>query len=382
MSNHVMNLPRLSGGTVHLPGETGYDERRGSLNPAVDAHPVMVIEAAGAADVRTAVLTAGDCGLALAVQATGHGTHTAAEGILLRTTRMDSVRIDPLRRTATVGPGTRWGQVLDEARKYGLAPLSGSSRDVGVTGFTLGGGVGWLSRRYGFAADSVLSAQVVLSDGRQVRASGDENTDLFWALRGGGGSFGVVTSLEFQLYPVREVQAGVVTLDRETALATYRKLTENAPDALSTALMITPDSVFMKVLYAGGAAEAERLVGPGLTTMEYADAAMGGTPARYLDFYHDLPDEALMRTGSRATVEIRHWGGAMANPGGPAGHRDVPYSVIVNEVTEDMPRGVGATFLNFLADPSRIHTAFTADAFRRLADVKRAYDPTGMFGPR
>lgn len=152
------------------------------------------------------------------VQATGHGTRVPADGgLLLKTSGMATVLVDPDRRIALVGPGARWADVLAAAGPFGLAPLSGSSPTVGVAGYTLGGGVGWLSRRYGFAADNVTRAEVVTADGRIVTARADRNADLFWALRGGGGNFGVVTRLEFRLYPVARVYAGTVTFPASRA---------------------------------------------------------------------------------------------------------------------------------------------------------------------
>src|SRR5690348_12334245 len=180
-------------GPVFRPGDPGYDDHRKPLNPALDPRPAVVVQAAGAGDVRAAVLAARRHALPFAVQATGHGTHVAHDdGLLLRTGTMASVVIDPDRRVARVGPGARWGDVLRAAAPFGLAPLSGSSPDVGVTGYTLGGGLGWLARRYGLAADSVLRALVVTADGELTVAGPDRNAELFWALRGGGGSFGVV----------------------------------------------------------------------------------------------------------------------------------------------------------------------------------------------
>ncbi|MFG1945923.1 FAD-binding oxidoreductase [Nonomuraea sp. NPDC048826] len=398
-------------GAVHLPGDEGYELGRQSLNPAVDARPVMVAEAARPEDVRAAVVSAGTCGLPLAVQATGHGTHVPADGgILLRTGALDRVEIDPVRRVARVGPGVRWGRVLREAAGYGLAPLSGSSPDVGVTGYTLGGGVGWLARRYGLAADSVVSAEVVTADGRTVTADADRHADLFWALRGGGGNFGIVTSLEFRLYPVDLVHAGIAFFPYERAaetLAHYRAWAAQAPDEVSTAVMLTSlpggtERVLgIKAMYAGAPERGDRVLrplweaaGPAIRDevrpVRYADAAMGGTPARYLDFFHDLPDEVigtLVEAGRHATVEIRHWGGAMSRPGpdaGPVGHRGAAFSVIVSERLPGMsgalsPHGTGATFLNFLADAGRVADAYTDADHARLTGVKRAYDPDNLF---
>src|SRR6185437_629725 len=237
------------------------------LNPALDPRPAVVVQAAGAGDVRAAVLAARRHALPFAVQATGHGTHVAHDdGLLLRTGTMASVVIDPDRRVARVGPGARWGDVLRAAAPFGLAPLSGSSPDVGVTGYTLGGGLGWLARRYGLAADSVLRALVVTADGELEVATPDRNAELFWALCGGGGSFAVVTGLEFRLYPVAQVYAGAVTFGRERAAETltcYRDWIERVPDALSTAVLLNRDgTLVVKALYDGPADQGRRLLEP------------------------------------------------------------------------------------------------------------------------
>ncbi|GAA4097884.1 FAD-dependent oxidoreductase [Nonomuraea soli] len=357
--------------TVHLPGSEAYEALRKPLNAALDPRPAMVVEAYGVADVRAAVLMATERNLPLAVQATGHGTHTEANGaLLLRTTAMDEVEIDPIRRVAKVGPGARWGAVIDAAAPYGLVPLAGSSRDVGVTGFTLGGGVGWLSRRYGFAADSVIRAQVVTADGRLV--STDEHPDLLWALKGGGGSFGLVTELEFRLYPVKQVWAGIIPFQGD-----YRALTEKAPDTLSTALIISPEGTKLKVM--------STVPVEGFEAIPFREAVMGGTPARHLDFFTDLHDDVMemaVEAGKEATVEIRHWGGAMAGHRGPVAAANASYSVIVSQALPGLaeafgPHATGGSFLNFLADTGRTPDAFTG--YERLAEAKRAWDPRGLF---
>nr|WP_260408154.1 FAD-binding oxidoreductase [Planomonospora venezuelensis] len=410
-----------------MPGEAGYDRARQPLFPAFDPRPALVAEAAGAEDVRSAVLAARELGLPLAVQATGHGTHAPCDGgLLLKTSEMTGVLVDPERRTARVAPGARWGRVLAAAAPFGLAPLSGSSPDVGVTGYTLGGGLGWLARRYGLAADSVLRAEVVTADGRLVTASPGSHPDLFWALRGGGGSFGVVTSLEFRLHPVARVHAGTACFPVERAadtLAFYRDWIATAPDELSTAVLLTrmPDTprtpgavrgrrvLMVKAMYAGDAGPALRALAPlwraagpalldDLRTVPYAEASMGGTAPRQVNLFHRLPDpviDALVRAADHegpsepvTTVEVRHWGGAMASPGpgaGPAGHRDTSLSVIVDAEAPDLaaalrPYATGGSFLNFLHDTTRTATAYTAADHRRLTEVKAAYDPDGTFG--
>ncbi|NED95570.1 FAD-binding oxidoreductase [Phytoactinopolyspora alkaliphila] len=406
------------GDRLHLPGEPGYDQARRPLMPVIDPQPAMVAEAAGVDDVRTAVVTAREHGLPFAVQATGHGTRVPSDGgILLKTGRMASVLVDPARRIARVGPGARWEQVLAAAAPLGLAPLSGSAPSVGVTGYSLGGGVGWLSRKHGFAADSMLRADVVLADGRRVTADSHRHSDLFWALRGGGGNFAVVTALEFRLYPVFQVYGGISYFAIERAadiLARYRVWAETVPDEMSTAVVLTrmpgtddiPEplrghrAVAIKVLHAGLAREADRLLRPlrsaagpalhdGYQVMRYADAAMGGTPSRYFDYFATLPDSVVDQlvegSGDDAapTVEVRHWAGAMARPAsgaGPAGHREAAFSVIVDAPRPGLadalrPHGFGASFLNFLGDPARVETAFTPANYRRLREIKAAYDP-------
>src|SRR5918996_4663157 len=166
---------------------------------------------------------------------------SADGGFLLKTSGMATVLIDPDRRIARVGPGTRWGAVLAAAAPFGLAPVSGSSPTVGVTGFTLGGGVGWLARKYGFAADGVVRADVVTADGRLVTASADRNPDLFWALRGGGGNFRVVTALEFRLYPIETAYAGMLVwdiADTEKVFREWAAWAPGAPDEVTTSFRI------------------------------------------------------------------------------------------------------------------------------------------------
>ncbi|TMR21266.1 FAD-binding oxidoreductase [Nonomuraea turkmeniaca] len=410
-----ITLPGFTG-PVHLPGQDEYDELRRSLNPTVDARPALVAEAYGVADVRAALLAARARRLPFAVQATGHGTHAACDGgVLVRTSPMASVLVDPVRRTARVGPGARWSAVLAAAAPFGLAPLSGSAPSVGVTGYTLGGGLGWLGRKHGFAADSVVRAEVLLADGRHVTASATSHPELFWALRGGGGGFGVVTSLEFRLYPVSQVYAGFAYFPIEAAaglLHAYRSWIDDAPDEISTAVVLRRmpadgplpgrHVAMLKVMHAGEAAEARRLLaplwqaaGPALLdetrTISYADAAMGGTPNRHMDMFDTVPGEVadiLVRAAEQAqTVEIRHWGGAMGRPGpdaGPVSHRGTKLSVIVDTrvpgLAEELrPYANGGTFLNFLSDPGRTAAAYSAADYRRLRDVKRAYDPDGFF---
>jgi FAD/FMN-containing dehydrogenase len=403
-------LRRALAGELHVPGEPGYEVARRPLHETIDPRPAMVVAARGAADVRAAVVAAREHDLPLAVQATGHGTHVPADGaILVRTSGMAAVLVDPDRRVARVGPGAVWGDVLAAAAPFGLAPLSGSSPSVGVTGYTLGGGLGWLARRHGFAADSLLRAEVVTADGSIVTATADDHADLFWALRGGGGSFGVVTAMELRLHPVAEVYAGTAffAIDRAAeTLMRYREWIADAPDALSTAVLLThlPEGervLAIRAMHVGEADEARRLLAPlfaaagpplvdGMRPMRFADASMGGTAPRHLELVHDLPEavvEAIVAAQAAPTVEVRHWGGAMARPAagaGPVGPRDEPLSVIADAHVPELaaalaPHATGGSFLNFLADPARTATAYAPADYEALRAVKAAYDPDDLF---
>jgi hypothetical protein len=420
----LRELRRGFGGAVHRPGEPGYDALRRPLNPALDPRPAIVVEATRASDVQAAVIAARDGDLPMAVQATGHGLHRAYRGgLLLNTSAMSTVLVDPDRRIARVGPGATWGKVVAAAAPFGLAPISGSSPSVGVTGFTLGGGVGWLSRKHGFAADSLVRAEVVTAAGEPITASAHEHPDLFWALRGGGGGFGLVTALELRLHPVARVYAGTSYFPVERAvdtLARYRDWLEEAPDETGTAILITrlPDSpevpealrgrrvLGLRVMHIGEPEEAERLLEPlraaagpalleGLRPARYGDVAMGGTPPRHLDLLEKLPDpvlDGIVEAGRDesspiSTVEIRHWGGAMADPGphaGPVGHRRAPISVIADAADPALvealrPHATGGSFLNFLVDPGETARAYTPADYRRLREVKSSYDPDNVF---
>jgi FAD/FMN-containing dehydrogenase len=423
-SSALRDLGRGFTGGIHPPSSPAYEVLRRPIDPALDPRPVAVAEALDESDVARAIVAAREHDLPFAVQATGHGTRVAADGgIVLNTGRMSSVLVDPDRRVAVVGPGARWGAVVGAAAQVGLAPVSGSAPDVGVVGFTLGGGVGWLSRKHGFAADGVLRAELVTADGDLVTASAAENPDLHWAIRGGGGNFGVVTSLEFKLHPVTTVYAGAAlfSVDRAAAtLAVYRDWIDEAPDELSTAVLVTvaPETpelpaslrgrrvLAIKAMFAGEPDEAERHLRPlrsaagvalhdDIRPVAYGRAAMGGTPPRQLTLVGDLGDEAIDaivhdtedEDSPVSTVEVRHWGGAMASAGplaGPVGHRDVPLSVIADAPYPPLasalaPGSTGGAFLNFLADTARTRDAYTAADYARLRELKRGLDPDNFF---
>ena len=230
-------------GTATAPGDTEYDADRAAWNLAVDQHPAVVVRAADDTDVAVAVRFAAEHGLGVAVQATGHGVaRPADDALLLLTGAMDGVQVDAATRTARIEAGAQWATVLEKATPDGLAPLLGSSPGVGAVGYTLGGGLGWLARRYGLAADSVRSFEAVTAHGGRVRASAQENQELFWGLRGGGaGSLAVITAMEVGLFPVGQVYGGNLLypagLAREVA-ARYAEWIAAAPDELTSALVL------------------------------------------------------------------------------------------------------------------------------------------------
>ena len=432
-------LREAVGGRVYVAGDDGYHAARLPWQRIHDPHPALVVEATGPHDVIAALRFAREHDLPFSVQSTGHGAVLPSDGgVLLKTPAMSSVEVDAGRRVARVGAGAVWSDVIAAAAPHGLAPLSGTSAGVGVVGYTLGGGTGWLSRAFGYAADSVVSAHVVTADGELVTASANQNPDLYWALRGGSGNFGVVTALEFRLHPVASVYAGMAMFPADRAaeaFGVYREWALDEPDESNTALLLAqmPDApmipepvrgkrvLTLRALHMGSHEEAERLYAPlreaagtplmdGMRETPFADAAaMLPSPPPMLsdmrfELFHEVPDEAIetlvQATGRIAGIELRHWGGEMARPGedaGPLGHRDVPFSIVVagmspdredaDEVAADLeavavklrPHATGGSFLNFLIDTSRTADAYTDADYRRLTEIKTAYDPDNVF---
>jgi FAD/FMN-containing dehydrogenase len=365
----------------------------------------MIVEASTPADVRNAVLVAREQSLPVAVYATGHGgpMPEGEDVAVITTAGMAGVLVDPERRIARVGAGARWAEVIAAAAPFGLAPLAGTSPTVGVVGYTLGGGMGWLSRRFGFAADSVVRADIVTADGEFRTVSADREPDLFWAIRGGGANFGVVTALEFRLHPVASVYAGTATFDPARAadvLAAYRDT--ELPDELTANIVLTQDTLAIRGMYAGTADDARRALAPlfraagapvtdGWRAMSYTESGtVGGSAPANFSLQRDLPVDAVLGAlrGGAANVEVRRWGGAIARPAagaGPVGHRDVPFSVVVDGpadvVAPVLAHATGGSFLNWLPDPARTHTAYTTADHARLRAVKAAHDPERVFTP-
>jgi FAD/FMN-containing dehydrogenase len=227
-------------GELSLPGEAGYEEARAIWNAMIDRRPAAVVRALGASDVIQTVRLAARHGLLMSVRGGGHniaGSAVCEGGLMLDLSRMRSVRVDPEARTARVEPGARLADLDKETQAFGLPTPLGINSTTGVAGLTLGGGFGWLSRKHGLTVDNLLSADVVTAAGDLVRASATHHPELFWAIRGGGGNFGVVTSFEFRLHPVGpQVTAGLIVHPFSAAkqvLHEYRRLVAKAPDELT-----------------------------------------------------------------------------------------------------------------------------------------------------
>ena len=238
----MMDLQSAVKGSVITPDDPDYDVARMNWNVACDQRPALIVAALTAQDVAEAVRFAQRHHLQVAIKSTGHGAVLPADdGLLIVTTLMAGVEIDANSATARIEAGARWGAVLEAAGRLGLAPLLGSSPHVGAVGYTLGGGMGWLARQHGLAIDSVLSFEVVTPAGNLVHASADEHQALYWALRGGGGSFGAVVAMRIRLYPVTTVYAGnlyyPLSMAREV-YARYREWVADAPDALTSAIVL------------------------------------------------------------------------------------------------------------------------------------------------
>jgi len=269
-------------GDLLSPGDADYDQARAVFNVMIDRRPALIARCRTPDDVAAAVDFARDQQLVVAVRGAGHnvgGFAVCDGGIVIDLSRMKGMRVDPIRRTIRAEAGLTWGEINDELQPHGLAATGGFVSITGVGGLTLGGGLGWLVRKHGLALDNLLSAEVVLADGRRVVASADDNPDLFWAIRGGGGNFGVVTSFEFQVHPAGTVLAGIVLhpLERAgAALRHWRDFERTSPvESNQGALLFTfPDDpsappalrgapvVGLGGVYAGPLEEGERVLRP------------------------------------------------------------------------------------------------------------------------
>ena len=364
-------------GTVLAPGDPGYDDARRVFNGLVDRRPARIMRCTDAADVGSALLLARQEGLPVSVYGGGHGVTGSAVvdgGMCIDLRALDSVVVDPVARTARVGGGATWGAVDAATQEFGLAVTAGRVSDTGVGGLTLGSGSGWLERAFGFTCDNILEAQVVAADGRIVTTSAKENPDLFWAIRGGGGNFGIVTEFLFQLHPVGPIVLGGMLMYpasmARNLVRFWRGFMTDAPDEVGTgvAFITAPPLDFVPepvrgqpvvgvvICYAGDPVEGAEVLAP---LLEYGPPAINLVqPMPYVavqrlideanpkgmrnywtaDFLAELTDEAVDTLVSHATaprsplsqVILVAGGGAIARVPDDAtalGQRNAPWNI-------------------------------------------------------
>jgi len=420
-------IARRVRGPLLTAGDDGYDDERLGYDRSVEHRPAMIVGATSADDVVAAVRIARERDLAICVQATGHGACLPADGAMLITTRrMTGVRVDREAATATVGAGVRWERVIAEAAVVGLAPLSGSAPFVGAVGYTLGGGLGVLARRYGYAADHVRSFDLVTADAQLLHVTPDDHADLFWGLRGGKDNFGVVTAMTVDLFPVVTLYGGGLFFGADDAASivnAYVAWTTTVPDEMTSSIALArfPDVdalpeplrgrfvVHARVAYCGPADAGERLIAPlraagrpildTVAEIPYTasgtihndppepGAAYGETRLlRELD--ERAVDALLAAAGPQAdapdVLELRHLGGALTGP--PAipnaiGHRDAAFTLFSVSVAAperiDALGAANAALFDALGpwDHGGVFINFLAGAHSAGEPVRNAYEP-------
>jgi FAD/FMN-containing dehydrogenase len=431
-------------GTVIRPQDEAYDAARQVHNTVFDKRPSLIVRAANAADVARTVVFAREHGLEIAVRGGSHslaGHGTSDGGIVLDMSAMKGLHIDPERRLAWAQAGLTAGEVTAAAAAHGLAVPFGDTASVGIGGLTLGGGVGWLARKYGLTIDALVAADVVTADGRLITASAAEHSDLFWAIRGGGGNFGVVTRFQFRLFPVDTVLGGMLLLPAtREVLRSLVPIASSAPEELTTIsmLMPAPPAPFVPVaaqgrlalailfVYAGDPADGAAAIAPfKAVAAPIAEVAM---PMPYPGIYEftsqgeqrgasahrslflDAMDDATIDTilermaapsSPVAMTQIRVLGGAVARVPATAtayAHRDATVMIALITPFEDpaeepvheawthayfealRPAATGV-YANFLGNEGagRVREAYPDLTYQRLAQVKRRYDPGNLF---
>ncbi|WP_353829334.1 FAD-binding oxidoreductase [Agromyces sp. SYSU T0242] len=426
---------------VLSPGDAGWDEARATFNLLDDQEPELIALPRDARQVAEAIGIARRAGLRVGAQGTGHGASsrdTLAGMLLVNTSRMTDVEIDARARRVRVGAAAKWQHVAPLLSEHGLAGLHGSSLDVGIAGYSMGGGIGWLTRRHGLQTNAVRAVELVTAGGEIVRADADHHPDLFWALRGGGGNFGIVTAIEFEVVAVPELVAGAYFFPVERAgavLTTWTRLLPSFPEELTTWVTVihfppTTDvpvevrgRAFAIVMAAhlGPEAEARRLLrplerlGPVMDTLGSSDPISLGTlamdpedplPYRSTTALVDaLPDDAAAemarlagRDGSLALLQVRHIGGAFARrPDGAGARATLPGEILVYglgvptdaasdaAVTRGLegldavlaPLKVGE-YPNFVERPVDASRFFDSATWARLVEVKATWDPDDL----
>jgi hypothetical protein len=425
-------------GKVVCPGDRGYDAARAVFNGMIDRRPLAVIRPVDARDVVCCITFARQHDLPLSVRGGGHsvaGNAVRDGALMLDLSGMKALRADPETRRVQAEPGLTLGEFDHATQAFGLATTLGVVSTTGIAGLTLGGGLGWLNGRYGLACDNLISAEVATADGRLLRASAQEHEDLFWAIRGGGGNFGVVTSFEYQLHPVDLVLAGSLSYPLEMAprvLRFYDDFAKTAPDELSTAasLGLTPagePTVSIAVCHCGPIDEGEQVLRPlrsfqsplddGIQPMPYPvlqSARDEGHPSGRLHYWksgwlREVTDgaiETLMRflpqmpsSASGVGLQQLHGVASRVAPSATAfPHRAEQYDFLILSQWSDATDSDGnvqwtralfeamrphleeSVYVNNLGDegPGRVEAAY-GENYPRLAAVKRAYDPDNLF---
>jgi hypothetical protein len=426
-------------GRIATPADSDWDEARAAWNLIADQQPEAVVFAEGADDVAAAVRFAAEQDLRVAGQGTGHGATPLgplAGTVLIKTERMRGVEVDPDAGTARVEAGALSAELGEAANAHGLCFLPGSSPDVGVTGYTLGGGMSWFARRHGFACNHVRAIELVTAAGEARTVDAENDPDLFWALRGGGGGYAIVTALVLDLLPYAEAYGGALLFPAELgaeAVRAYRDWAAAAPEEATTCIrFLTPPPIpavpeplrgtpllTIDGAFAGGKAEGEALFAPlralGEPIMDtFAQMPTAGLSHIHMDPEQPVPglgdgmligkltDEAIdawvaaSGPGSGSPLllsELRHLGGAAGRPAENAGalsHLDAGmYSVgmpMTPELGEAIPRHLNAleeamrpwaagVYFNFAERPADVDAILPPAVCARLADVKRRYDP-------
>jgi FAD/FMN-containing dehydrogenase len=407
---------------VLKPGTDGYAEAAATRFAA--GTPDLVVRPRDAAGVAAAVRHATAAGLAVTVRSGGHsmaGLSTHTDGMVIDLRHLHDVEVlDRARHRVRIGAGATWGAVAAALAWYGLGLTAGDTREVGVGGLTLGGGIGWLVRRYGLAIDNLTAADLVTADGELIHADAEQHGDLFWALRGGGGNFGVVTSFEFTARPITTVHFGTIhyrPADLTRLIAGWRDLTRAADENLTTNLSLVPSAAVLRCCYASpdpdAAAEALRpfralapVTGDTVRAMPYADvldtspALPPGTGMAIRNALVPALDDGLAGAvadlyADGAMFELRGLGGAVARVAPDAtayAHRDAEALIVAGVM---LPPGTEAAlarwspiaarssgaYVNFLgsATDDDVASAYPPATYKRLADVKRRYDPGNVF---
>jgi hypothetical protein len=425
-------------GSLLRPGDLNYDQARAVFNGMIDRRPRAIVKCASASDVSRGIAFAREHEVALSVRGGGHsvsGKAVCDGGVMLDLSAMKGVRVDPQRRTAYAEPGLTLGELDNETQTWGLATPLGVMSRTGIAGLTLGGGLGWLNGAHGLTCDNLLAADLVTADGRLLTVNDKENDDLFWAIRGGGGNFGVVTSFRYQLHPVGPVLAGGLTYPLHEAskvLPFYDQFTNAAPDELSTAASLATDpseqpTMTIVVCYSGPIEAGERALHPLRTFRTPLQDSIQPTPYRTLQsapdtgfptgrrhywksaFLRHLTDEAIdvmtrfiSRVPSAATgVGLQHMHGAATriDPAATAfSHRAEQYDFLIASQWSDeadsgrniewtraffeamQPHLENAVYVNNLGDEAdrRVRAAY-GNNYQRLADLKATYDPHNVF---